>query len=223
MSFAQSIQITKDLSPTLFSEQFQQTYHSIHGAIAESEHVFIQHGLDEIAQSKSEISIFEMGFGTGLNAALSWDFAINNKLNIYYETIELYPVENQIIENFKTPNEDLNKKINELHQVDWEINHSLDKFNFSKHKIDLDRYNTNSKFDLIYFDAFGPRAQPELWTEDVFHKMYNLLKPNGILTTYCAQGQAKRNLKAAGFSISNPPGPIGKREMTIARKVEKSE
>jgi tRNA U34 5-methylaminomethyl-2-thiouridine-forming methyltransferase MnmC len=218
MSFAQSIQITKDKSPTLFSEQFQQTYHSIHGAIAESEHVFIRHGLEEKAKETSTISVFEMGLGTGLNATLTWKYAIKSNLNIHYEAIELYPVDTEVMDKFDTEDIDLNQKINSIYSLDWNQEFQQDNFNFIKFKTDLSQFQTTTIFDLIYFDAFGPRTQPELWTEEVFLKMYELLNSNGILTTYCAQGQFKRNLKAAGFSITNPAGPVGKREMTIAKK-----
>jgi tRNA U34 5-methylaminomethyl-2-thiouridine-forming methyltransferase MnmC len=222
-NFAQSIQITKDNSPTIYSEQFQQTYHSIHGAIAESEHVFIQHGLVDVSKNKSEISIFEMGLGTGLNAALTWKYAEKNNLKISYEAIELFPVDSNIIADYKTTDEVLNQKIKSIYNSDWDQEFETENFKFTKLKIDLDHYQTSKKYDLIYFDAFGPKAQPELWTEKIFKKLFNLLNPNGILTTYCAQGQAKRNLKAAGFTISNPPGPIGKREMTVALKVASQE
>lgn len=223
MSFSQSIQITKDNSPTVYSEQFQQTYHSIHGAIAESEHVFIQNGLVEISKTKSEISIFEMGLGTGLNAALTWQFAIDNNLKINYEAIELFPLNNDLISNFKTEDKNLNQKINTIYLHDWSQELLTENFKFTKRNIDLIKFETKITYDLIYYDAFAPNAQPELWTEDIFCKLNKMMRPNGILTTYCAKGQVKRNLKAAGFSITNPPGPIGKREMTVALKVASQE
>jgi tRNA U34 5-methylaminomethyl-2-thiouridine-forming methyltransferase MnmC len=218
-NFAQSIQITKDNSPTIFSEQFQQTYHSIHGAIAESNHVFIQHGLNELAKSNTTISIFEMGLGTGLNAALTWQNAQLHNLKINYNAIDLFPVEHVVMEKFKTEDADLNGKLNTLYNLDWDFEFELENFRFRKQNIDLHKYNSSRSVDIIYYDAFAPNAQPELWTEAVFHKLYEFLNPNGILTTYCAKGQVKRNMKVAGFSIMSPPGPIGKREMTVAKKV----
>lgn len=210
---------TKDLSPTLYSEAFQQTYHSIHGALSESNHVFIQHGLAEIAKSKNEISIFEMGYGTGLNAALTWKYALENQLQIKYYSIEKFPVEAGIIENFNTQDIELNQLLNKLNKADWNISHSFDRFQFQKIQGDINFFDLEKNFDLIYYDAFSPNAQPELWTEEIFRKMYSILVPDGILTTYCAKGQVKRNLKSAGFAVESPPGPARKREMTKARKL----
>lgn len=210
---------TKDLSPTLYSEEFQQTYHSIHGAIAESNHVFLQKGLNEISKIKNEISIFEMGYGTGLNAALTWKYALEDKLKINYYSIEKYPVENDLISNFKTQDNELNQYLNQLNQAKWNIDHSFEGFQFQKILGDLNDIELEKTFDIIYYDAFSPNAQPELWTEDIFRKMYSCLNPNGILVTYCAKGQVKRNLKAVGFLVDSPPGPIGKREMTRGRKL----
>lgn len=218
-----SIQITKDQSPTLFSDKFQQTYHSIHGAIAESEHIFIKYGLAQKAKKQSEISIFEMGLGTGLNAALSWQYAEANNLVIDYHAIELYPVESNIIEKFKTNNSDLNKKIIQISQMEWSQNFTSPNFNFTKEIIDLKNFKPNRQFDLVYFDAFAPNAQPELWTEDIFSQIYSMMLSEGILTTYCAKGQVKRNMKAVQFTLLHPPGPIGKREMTVATKIKRKQ
>jgi tRNA U34 5-methylaminomethyl-2-thiouridine-forming methyltransferase MnmC len=211
---------TKDLSPTLYSEEFQQAYHSIHGAISESLHVFIHYGLAEIAKSKKDISIFEMGYGTGLNAALTWQYALNNQLQINYHSIEKYPVEAQLYEQFITQDLELNQLISQLNQARWGISHSLECFQFQKIIGDIAVNNLEHQFDLIYYDAFSPNAQPELWTEDMFKTMYECLNSNGILVTYCAKGQVKRNLKAAEFKVESPPGPVGKREMTRARKLK---
>jgi tRNA U34 5-methylaminomethyl-2-thiouridine-forming methyltransferase MnmC len=212
---------TKDFSPTLYSEAFQQTYHSVHGAISESNHVFIQHGLAEVAKTKVEFSIFEMGYGTGLNAALTWKYALENQLQIKYYSIEKFPVEASIIQNFKTQDLELNQLLNQLNQSEWNITNSFDHFQFQKIQGDINHLDLEKTFNLIYYDAFSPNAQPELWTEAVFRKMYECLKPNGQLVTYCAKGQVKRNLKAAGFHVESPPGPVGKREMTRARKLNK--
>jgi tRNA U34 5-methylaminomethyl-2-thiouridine-forming methyltransferase MnmC len=196
------VEITKDDSPTLYSEAFGQTYHSIHGALSESLHVFIKHGLAEIAQSKKEISIFEMGFGTGLNAALTWQYALQNQLKITYITIEKFPISPEVSAQFITQDLDLNAAITRLQEKSWNEEHIFPQFNFH-----------------IYFDAFSPSSQPELWTEEIFSKMYHLLYPSGLLTTYCAKGQVKRNLKNVGFLVESPPGPMRKREMTVARKL----
>ncbi|MBL7789995.1 MAG: tRNA (5-methylaminomethyl-2-thiouridine)(34)-methyltransferase MnmD [Chitinophagales bacterium] len=209
---------TKDLSPTLFSETFQQTYHSIHGAISESNHVFIEHGLSEILKTKSKISIFEMGYGTGLNAVLTWQYAIKNKLDIQYYSIEKFPVEKNVYHEFKTQDDQLNLLLSQLNQSEWGEVHKFNKFQFQKSIDDLISIKFNQVFDLIYFDAFSPNAQPELWTESIFKKIYESMHSDGILVTYCAKGQVKRNLKTAGFLVESPAGPVGKREMTRARK-----
>jgi tRNA U34 5-methylaminomethyl-2-thiouridine-forming methyltransferase MnmC len=213
------VEITKDDSPTLYSEAFGQTYHSIHGALSESLHVFIKHGLAEIAQRKKEISIFEMGFGTGLNAALTWQYALQNQLQITYITIEKFPISEEVSTQFITQDSDLNDRIVRLQAVSWNEEHIFPQFNFQKIKGDLMNLNLSEQFDLIYYDAFSPSSQPELWTEEIFSKMYNLLYPSGLLTTYCAKGQVKRNLKNVGFIVESPPGPMRKREMTVARKL----
>jgi tRNA U34 5-methylaminomethyl-2-thiouridine-forming methyltransferase MnmC len=213
------VEITKDDSPTLYSEAFGQTYHSIHGALSESLHVFIKHGLAEIAQSKKEISIFEMGFGTGLNAALTWQYALQNQLKITYITIEKFPISPEVSAQFITQDLDLNAAITRLQEKSWNEEHIFPQFNFHKIKGDLMNLNLSMHFDLVYFDAFSPSSQPELWTEEIFSKMYHLLYPGGILTTYCAKGQVKRNLKNVGFLVESPPGPMRKREMTVARKL----
>lgn len=213
------LELTKDLSPTLYSEAFQQTYHSIHGAISESNHVFIQNGLCELLKTKREISILEMGYGTGLNAALTWQYAIINQLQINYYSIEKFPVNAELYRQYITQDKELNLMLSQLNQCEWNIIHSFSSFQFIKNQMDIESLNLEMKFDLIYYDAFSPNAQPELWTETIFKKMYDSLNPNGILVTYCAKGQVKRNLKAAGFYVESPPGPVGKREMTRARKL----
>jgi tRNA U34 5-methylaminomethyl-2-thiouridine-forming methyltransferase MnmC len=210
---------TKDLSPTLYSEEFQQTYHSIHGAISESNHVFIQNGLCELLKTKREISILEMGYGTGLNAALTWQYALKNELQVSFYSIEKFPVDAELYHQFITQDKQLNLMLCQLNQSEWNSNHSFGNFQFMKNQMDLESLNLEMKFDLIYYDAFSPNAQPELWTETIFKKMYDSLNPNGMLVTYCAKGQVKRNLKAAGFHVESPPGPVGKREMTRARKL----
>jgi tRNA U34 5-methylaminomethyl-2-thiouridine-forming methyltransferase MnmC len=212
------VEITKDNSPTLYSEAFGQTYHSIHGALSESLHVFIKHGLAEVAQIKQEICIFEMGFGTGLNAALTWQYALKHQLEITYITIEKFPITNEVSTQFITQDPDLNDRIARLQKVSWNEEHVFQQFNFQKIEGDLMNLEIKKTFDIIFYDAFSPSSQPELWTEEIFSKMYDLLNPGGLLTTYCAKGQVKRNLKNVGFLVESPPGPMRKREMTLARK-----
>ncbi|MBN1650103.1 MAG: tRNA (5-methylaminomethyl-2-thiouridine)(34)-methyltransferase MnmD [Bacteroidales bacterium] len=220
------IRITEDGSTTLELIGKDENFHSTHGAIQESEHIFIKNGLLKKAQERKEISIFEMGFGTGLNALLSGLFAIKNDIQLNYFSIEAYPIELELIEmlNFSERLElsiELERQFNALHLSNWhqriEINPN---FSFEKRKIKLEDFKfPKEAFDLVYFDAFNPDLQPELWTEEIFRKIYQAMKPQGILMTYSAKGKVKRALKAAGFSLNALPGPPGKREITQAIKL----
>lgn len=209
---------TKDKSLTIYSEAFAQTYHSIHGAISESKHVFIENGLAKMSEFKTNITVFEMGFGTGLNAALTRKYALDKGLSIQYIGVEKFPLAREIYENFNTNEEDIDKLILEMHHAEWNIPVKMANFDFCKLKSDILTLACDTKIDVLYYDAFSPSAQPELWSEELFHKLYEWINPSGMLITYCAKGQVKRNLKAAGFKVESPPGPTGKREMTRAIK-----
>lgn len=217
-----SIFTTKDGSKTLYWPKYDEHYHSVHGAKTESLHVFIKHGLEEVAKNINEISILEIGFGTGLNTILTYQKASDLNLSINYVSLDPYPIELGEVKSLE-----LDKMLQVplesillFHTISWgeysEI-HSKD-FLLLKAKTTVEDFETDQKFDLIYFDAFAPSAQPELWTMPIFEKLYHLLNKNGILTTYCAKGQVKRDLKAVGFLVEPLPGPPGKREMTRARK-----
>jgi len=217
------IRQTEDGSTTLFVPALNETYHSIHGAIQESEHVFIKNGYD-LLSDKSEFSILEIGFGTGLNAFLTLLHAENDHKTVHYTSIEAYPVSENLVkqlnytEHFK--NEQLNAHFAKLHTLEWGKTLPISE-HFFLHKIEttLEKYAPpKTAFDLIYFDAFSPATQVEMWQLPYFEKLYESLKPNGLLTTYCAKGQVKRDLKTCGFNIKNVPGPPGKREMTIGWK-----
>lgn len=219
-----SFLVTDDHSHTLFSERFKATYHSTRGAVSESKHVFIQNGLQyvhEQFQSK-EISILEVGFGTGLNAFMTYLFAQEQDLKINYQSIEAYPV--SITESVKLNytnqfSEEEKVVFNQMHQQEWNrVGKASDEFSITKYLCLLEEFTSQQQFDIIYFDAFSPSEQPELWTESVFKKMYDLLKVNGVLVTYCAQGQMKRNMKQAGFKVQSLLGALGKREMTRGLK-----
>ena len=212
--------ITNDGSPTLYVERFDEHYHSIHGSLQESLHVFIQAGLEYKAKQQQSISIFEMGFGTGLNALLTLNYAQQHNVFVDYHAIELYPLTvesiNKLVQfpNFHHPN------FLELHQI--KSNKMLnigENFRFTKYLQDINDYKPSQLFDLIYYDAFAPSAQDELWTVEMFQKMYDMLDDGGCLVTYCAKGIVKRTLKSVGFNIESLPGPIGKREMTRAIKL----
>ena len=215
------LQISKDGSHTIFSEQFQASYHSIHGAIQESNHVFINHGLGYISKEKSDISIFEVGFGTGLNAALSYQFANDHNLILQYSSIEAYPINIELVEKFNYGQIDkslTNLIFKDLHLADWNTPIEISN-NFRLHKIlAYLEDGVEGSFDIVYFDAFASSTQSELWTPGIFLNMYRILNPSGILVTYAATGRLKRLLRSCGFTVESLQGPPGKREMTRAIK-----
>jgi tRNA U34 5-methylaminomethyl-2-thiouridine-forming methyltransferase MnmC len=192
-------------------------YHSSHGAIQEAIHVFIKNGISQI--DKQELDVFEMGFGTGLNALLTYDFAIENNKIVRYTGIEAYPVDISMVGDLnyvEKINPDLLQAFNRFHEVEWGKEIEIHA-RFSLHKMHEkieDYFPDNEAFDIIYFDAFGPRAQGDMWSLNILEKMYTLLRKGGILLTYCAMGQFKRDLKSLGFEVESLPGPPGKREMT---------
>lgn len=215
------IKASNDGSHTLFLPDMNETYHSIHGAINESNHVFLKMGLHAI--EKETITILEVGFGTGLNAFLTALEAVKIQKKAHYYTIEPYPIEAEIYTalnyaSIVAPDQD--SMFQKLHTCSWENEHEINPyFTFEKHLIKLEEITLSSDVDLIYFDAFAPNKQPELWEVHVLKKCHQALKDDGILVTYCSQGQFKRNLKAAGFDVQKLTGPPGKREMTKGIKI----
>ncbi len=207
---------TNDGSSSIFIPEMNVTYHSIHGAMQESKHVFIEAGLKPLLNQNKTIHIFEMGFGTGLNALLSLQNAINHQQKINYTAIELFPL---TIDEAGTLNYS-DENFMQLHQCDWEKDVELNDY-FTIHKIhqSLLNYSTNKKFDLIYFDAFDPNTQPELWTKEIFEKLFLMLELNGILVTYSSKGIVRRVMQDAGFSVKKVSGPPHKREMIRAKKM----
>ncbi len=209
---------TRDGSKSLFVPKMNETYHSKFGAKTESEHVFIRMGYQYINQAS--IDILEVGFGTGLNAFLTWREHLKDGRKIYYESLEKYPLSPDIIASINVfENPDEHAFFNRLHQTEWNMPIEVSP-NFVLHKkqVDLRHYQTDKKFDLIYFDAFAPDKQPELWTEEIFRKMFGLLNKNGVLVTYSAKGSVRRTMQSVGFSVERLPGPPGKREMLRAIK-----
>lgn len=215
---------TSDGSHTILSQQLQVSYHSKYGAIQESNHVFLANGLHHVARNTQTIAILEMGFGTGLNALLSFREAYSNGWNLHYTTVEAYPIS---IEQAKALNyhELLGEPgrpdlLLQLHEQPWDTVECYEGI-FTFNKI-ASRFESlqfpPERFDLVYYDAFAPSAQPELWETEVLRIVYDALKPGGILVTYCAKGAVKRSLKSLGFVIEELPGPPGKREMTRAVK-----
>jgi len=220
MSIQPEIKITEDGSHTLFHKEFNETYHSHFGAIQEAYHVFIKSGFD-LLKSKNEISILEIGFGTGLNAFITFLEAQDSGQSIKYVGLEMFPLERSIWEklNFADQLKVNSEAFLKLHEVPWEIENEIsNNFILTKIEKDLEAFIPSNKVDLIYFDAFGPNTQPELWTTTIFKNLYQALNPNGILVTYSCKGDVKRAMKAAGYTIEKIPGPPGKREMLRAFK-----
>tara|TARA_R110002050_G_scaffold279780_1_gene426546 strand:+ start:245 stop:922 length:678 start_codon:yes stop_codon:yes gene_type:complete len=215
---------TKDNSFTLFVPELDEHYHSIHGALAEAEHIFIDAGLKPI-EDRKEISILEIGFGSGLNACLTALYADRQGLNIFYQGLEKYPVLEgewralnypSIINQSGTEQMMIN-----LHAAPWSEKTRLNShFQLLKSQIDFREFRAEENtFDLIYFDAFAPSAQADLWSLAVFSEMYKSLKLGGRLVTYCVKGSVRRTMQEAGFIVEKIPGPPGKREMARALKL----
>lgn len=217
------IEVTGDGSHTITIPEMGVSYHSKHGAIGESKHVFIEAGLLPLIKTSNEnpIKIFEMGFGTGLNALLSLQIAIEKKLPVSYTGIENFPVTKEHYEKINYGEQlQLQKEFLLLHDADWNTTITInEQFSFTKIKESLLNYEGNSHFDCIYFDAFSPETQPELWSCAVFEKLFQLLEKNGVLVTYCSKSIVRKAMQEAGFIIEKIPGPWGKREMVRARKI----
>ena len=213
---------TRDGSNTIFVPEFDETYHSTHGAIQESLHVFIRSGL-KFKTELNDINVLEVGFGTGLNALLSFVDSEDTNRNIKYTSLEAYPLQWDLVSKLNYIDIIFNGKYSEIykkiHTCDWESFYELSPyFTLRKQNVKLQNILFDNEFDIIYYDAFAPRVQPELWTEQIFTSMYKALKPGGILVTYCAKGSVKRALRYVGFELQSIPGPPGKREMSRAIK-----
>lgn len=218
------IRQTKDGSTTLFVPELNEHYHSINGALQESLHVFIRAGLQQALQRQFRVRLLEVGFGTGLNALLSLQHVWGQAEAVQYDTLEKYPLSWELIQAMHFEkfilNPELLDYLPQLHQAPWQqaVN-VLPNFTLQKLQADLQtQVLPDQYYHLIYFDAFAPEKQPELWTDGIFAKLYEALLPGGILVSYCAKGSFKRSLKAAGFHLEALPGPAGKREMTRAHR-----
>jgi len=222
--------LTGDGSHTISMPELNVTYHSIHGAIQESKHVFIEAGLKSLTLAEAaKLNIFEVGFGTGLNALLTIIEAEKLQKQIHYETVEPFPVGSSETRSLnyckQLDREDLQPIFEQLHSCEWEKKTNITaNFHFKKSGSNLLNFETSETclsgkqaFKLIYFDAFAPNAQPELWTKEIFEKMFAMLEPGGILVTYCSKGNVRRAMQAAGFIVEKLPGPRGKREMVRGR------
>lgn len=215
---------TADGSHTIEIPSMQVTYHSVHGAIQESLHVYIHAGLHHLnsIHQPQPCRILEMGFGTGLNALLTYA-TITSQQHIYYEAIEAFPLDaaDALLLNYPAllQQPGLQSVFEQLHTCSWNRPVSINKhFIFRKNNTCLEDFSATGLYHIVYYDAFAPRSQPELWTTDIFRKIFNLLYTEGILVTYCSKGDVRRALIAAGFTVSRLPGPPGKREMLRAIK-----
>jgi tRNA U34 5-methylaminomethyl-2-thiouridine-forming methyltransferase MnmC len=212
---------TADGSDTIFVPELNEHYHSIHGAVQESAYIFIKSGFDF---SKADpINIFEVGFGTGLNALLTAIKSIDGDREVNYTSIEKYPIDEKIVKslNHQLFAGDSGKEIyNAIHSAAWNKRIKICRnFNLIKNIGDLTKATLTGSYDLIYFDAFGPDKQPEMWTKEVFESIAEVANMNGVLVTYSAKGEVKRNLRACGFDVTLLPGPPGKRQIIRAIKI----
>lgn len=216
--------ITADGSPTIYIEELRETYHSKHGAITESDYVYIKKGVAYWLEknNKNSCSIFEMGLGTGLNAYLTYVFSQERKLDCNYTSIENFPLtpDDLNLLQFKAslPSEDHHHFFDHIHQSSWEDSQTLHHFNFKKIKQDFMTFETKQRYDVMYYDAFGYHAQSDLWQEEALKISYDLLLPGGVWVSYCAKGVVRRALQNIGFIVERLEGPPGKREMLRAVK-----
>jgi tRNA U34 5-methylaminomethyl-2-thiouridine-forming methyltransferase MnmC len=223
MSIQRELRVTADGSSTIFVPFWDEHYHSIHGAVQESMHVFIANGLQHFTATTAALSILEVGLGTGLNALLTAR-NLSNAHQVKYTALEAYPIEAALWQHLNyssvLPGHDSQVLFEKLHTAPWETAFPLtENLNLLKKQATLEDWQPiPNEHHLIYFDAFAPSAQPELWTEAIFLKMYTALQPGGCLVTYCAKGSVKRTMKAVGFQVEALPGPPRKREMTRATK-----
>jgi tRNA U34 5-methylaminomethyl-2-thiouridine-forming methyltransferase MnmC len=217
--------ITEDGSNTLFLKVLNESYHSKFGAISESRHIFIEAGFKNSSLTGS-INILEIGFGTGLNTVLTFIEAIDRKSKIYYHAIEPFPLSDKVYQKLNydqfIPFEQTKSLFLAMHEAGWDKPVELSKlFSLQKQKLKLeDTVLQENFYNLVYFDAFSPEVQPELWTKEIFLKIFKAMRQKGVFVTYSAKGAVRRNLTEAGFMVERLPGPKEKREMIRALKPE---
>ena len=217
---------TEDGSPTLYNPLFGEHYHSIHGAVQESMHIFIEAGLHSWLKNstKQSLHILEVGFGTGLNALLTALDEQSKELSLHYTSLELYPIQEEIYSqlHFDIKHRDSDKCLQELHSTAWNTAISLQcnpYFTLEKRHCALQNFSATHPIDLIYFDAFSPEVQEELWDEAIFKVLYDKSHSGAIIVTYCAKGEVRRRLQRAGWQVERLAGPPGKREMLRGTKL----
>ena len=209
--------VTADGSHSLYLPALNETYHSSYGALTESQHVFIEAGLAHYHKTHSPrvIRLLEVGFGTGLNALLAREFALKQQVPVYFTSLEPFPLQPATYEKLnyaETP--ESRAGFLELHRTPWDKPQRLDA-HFSLHKVKtrLEDFQTNEQFEVIFYDAFSPGKQAELWQYEILEKVVGFLAAGAVLVTYCAKGQFKRDLAALGLDVETLPGPPGKKEM----------
>lgn len=217
-----SIILTEDGSHSVFVPALNEHYHSVHGAMTESMHVFIDAGFHYVVPGRTTLNILEVGFGTGLNALLTFIYAAQADVSINYFAVEPYPLNNEMLGQLNYPVlqdvANAGAVFMSMHNAPFDVASAISE-KFVMQKVS-ERFEVSvlpvSFFDLVYFDAFSPAVQPELWTREVFDIAAKAMKPGAVLVTYCCKGEVKRQLRAAGFDVKKIPGPPGKREMIRA-------
>ncbi|MBK8296131.1 MAG: tRNA (5-methylaminomethyl-2-thiouridine)(34)-methyltransferase MnmD [Saprospiraceae bacterium] len=217
---------TNDGSSSVLDSFWNASFHSVHGALTESNHVYINSGLSQFQNSLEPVRIFEFGFGTGLNTFLSFIYGLKHDISIEYTAIDSHILENDLVSLLDYPKHPLLLPFSDffflIHQHEWNKPIQLSQgFRLNKIKSDWTAYVPNEpiEYDLVFFDAFGPEVQPELWDFHSLQKVYSMMKQGGIFCTYCAKGSVKRLLKQIGFKLESLPGPPGKREISRAIKL----
>jgi tRNA U34 5-methylaminomethyl-2-thiouridine-forming methyltransferase MnmC len=224
-TFSPRLVVTKDGSHSLYAPRFDQHYHSLSGSLRESLHIYIDLGLRPFLEREdaTPVRVFEMGLGTGLNALLTWQLSDEAEKSVHYVAVEAYPLTHDQIESLNYEALTGHAGLSQLHGAAWGEPVALSPyFTFTRYFTSLQNYSPESAcFDVVYYDAFSPEAQPELWTEDLFRKVAAFTAPGGSLVTYCTKGDVKRALRSAGFQIQKHPGPWGKRD--VLRAVRQAE
>ena len=212
---------TSDGSHTIYVPEMNEHYHSIHGAVQESEHIFIKAGYESC--NAEPLNIFEAGFGTGLNALLTAVRAAKDNREVFYTSIEKYPMAPDLIKllnHYEFAGTDGKRIFDNIQSSPWDqMNCICNNFNLNKIKGDLTDFIPVYPVDLVYYDAFGPDKQPSMWTREIFEKIASAMRTGGILVTYSSKGEVKRNLRSVGFDVKLLPGPPGKREIISAKKI----
>ena len=215
--------LTADGSHSLHVDALDEQYHSVHGAVQESKHVFIANGLMKVKETSSDINVLEVGFGTGLNALLTF-LAREKGDTIHYTSLEAFPLERSLIDQLnyaeKTNEPSASVLWKEIHDAPWNEKVAIDiTSSIHKKETKLEDFDEQGQYNLVYYDAFAPSKQPEMWEKPMLAKMYNALQKNGVFVTYCAKGQVRRDLQSLGFEVERLPGPPGKHHMLRAIKI----